>query len=230
MLELKRFKTEFKADLTKRTVEAYASTFDNIDGNDDVARKGSYLDTLKTDLPANQIKVKRNHQVIIGKPVHAEEDSTGLLTVSRFSETDLGNETLILVQDQALDELSIGFKALEKNYTTVGGRRVRELKRIKLYEWSFMDDVPANAQARVTEVKSLYDVSCVLDQMQSGIYALQRLASLPPEISARIAALIKDLESLPNEDPAEVAEAAAQINSLSALFTQFATSLRTANT
>lgn len=230
MLELKRCKTEFKADLAKRTVEAYASTFGNVDGNDDIAVKGSYADTLKTDLPANQIKVKRNHTTIIGKPLHAEEDSTGLLTVSRFSETDLGNETLILVQDQALDELSIGFKALDKNYTTMGGRRVRELKRIKLYEWSFMDDPPANTQARVTEVKSLYDVSCVLDQMQSGIYALQRLASLPPEITARIAALIKDLESLPNEDPAEIAEAAAQINSLSGLFTQFATSLRTANT
>lgn len=214
MLELKRHKTEFKADLTKREVEAYASTFGNVDGNDDVVLKGAYADTLKTDMPARQIKVKRNHQVIIGAPVHAEEDSTGLLTVSRISDTDLGNETLVLIQDGALDELSIGFKALEKNFAITDGRRVREVKRAKLYEWSFMDDIPANDRARVVSYKSLDDVMCVFDQMQSALWSLRNLASTPPEVLARLGQLMQDIESI--TESAEAEEESEQLAGISA--------------
>ncbi|HTE48253.1 MAG TPA: HK97 family phage prohead protease [Gemmatimonadaceae bacterium] len=230
-LERKVVSAEFKADVAKRRIEGYASTFGNVDGNDDIVLKGAYTRTLENDLPIGRIKVKRNHQVLIGKPEHAEQDSKGLLTVSRISDTDLGNETLILVQDGVIDEMSIGFKAEEKSYTTVEGKRVRELAGVKLYEWSFMDDVAANSQASVIGVKSLYDVSCVLDQMQSAVYALQRLASLPADVAARVAALVRDLQALPSVsgDAEYDARQAAQVASLSTLLSEFTNSLRTTN-
>lgn len=218
MLELKRHATEFKADLAKRQVTAYASTFGNVDGNDDIVVKGAYADTLTTDLPSKLIKVKRNHQLIIGKPIHAEEDSTGLLTVSQFSPVPLADETLALVQDEAITDLSIGFKTLERAMTTRDGRRVREVKRVKLFEWSFMDDIPANDRARVVNYKSLDDVLCVFDQMQSALWSLRNLARTPPEVLQRLLTLASDIEALTAS--ADTDADAQQMASLSTLLTE----------
>jgi HK97 family phage prohead protease len=224
-------RAEFKADLPKRRIEGYASTFGNIDGNNDIVLKGAYTRTLEHELPAGRIKVKRNHEALIGKPVHAEQDTKGLLTVSQISDTPLGNETLTLVQDGVIDEMSIGFFTEEKAYAQHDGKRVREIKAARLSEWSFMDDPAANRQAMVLGVKSLYDVSCVLDQMQGAVYALQRLASLPADVAERVAMLVRDLQKLPraDESPESIAAASAQITSLSSLLTDFTTSLRSSN-
>ena len=217
---------EFKADTAKRQITGYASVFGNVDGNDDIVLKGAYTRTLENDLPAGRIKVKRNHQYLIGKPIHAEQDSKGLLTVSQLSDTDLGNETLVLVQDGVIDEMSIGFRTEEKGYTTVEGRRVREIKAAKLYEWSFMDDKAANDLAQVVQVKSLADVSMVLYQMQDALAALRTLSYTPPEIAERLTALIADMQDVaaavePNDadDDAEAADA------LSGLLTAFRSTL-----
>lgn len=165
--------------------------------------KGAYARTLENDLPTGRIKVKRNHQFLIGRPVHAEEDTKGLLTVSEISKTPLGDETLILVQDGVIDEMSIGFRTEEKGYTTVDGRRVREIKAAKLREWSFMDDKAANDLAVVTglkslasECKSLSDVSDVLYQMQDTLSALRRLSYTPAHISKRLTALMTEMDDI----------------------------------
>lgn len=224
-------RAEFKADLPKRRIEGYASTFGNVDGNNDIVLKGAYTRTLENELPAGRIKVKRNHEALIGKPVHAEQDTKGLLTVSQISDTPLGNETLILVQDGVIDEMSIGFYPEEKAYATHDGKRVRELKAVRLGEWSFLDDPAANRLATVISVKSLYDVSCVLDQMQGAVYALQRLSSLPADVAMRVAALVKDLQTLPaaEEDPEMIAAQQERIASISDLLARFTASLRSTN-
>jgi HK97 family phage prohead protease len=146
--------TEFKADSRRRQVVGYASTFGNVDLGGDVVLPGAYRKTLAEDLPAGRIKVKHNHERLIGMPVHAEEDSTGLLTISKIAPTDLGNETLILIEEGALDRMSIGYTAEEKRNTVRSGRSVRELVKIRLSEWSFLDVQPMNESARVVGLKA----------------------------------------------------------------------------
>lgn len=145
---------EFKADIRRRQIEGYASVFGNVDLAGDVVVPGAYRATIRDDMPAGRIKVKRNHDRLIGKPVHAEEDRTGLLTVSHISPTALGDETLALVEDGVIDCLSIGYVVEDKAFTTRGRRQVRELRGVRLLEWSFLDDPPANPEARVLGVKA----------------------------------------------------------------------------
>lgn len=217
--------TEFKADMQKRRIEGYASTFGNVDHGGDVVLPGAYTKTLAEDMPAGRIKVKRNHQIAIGKPVHAEQDQKGLLTVSQISDTPLGNETLTLVQDGVIDSMSIGYRAEEKAYGTRDGKKVRELKTLRLSEWSFLDEPPMNEDARVTGMKSLTDVSEALDDALRTIAALREFkdfASLDREILERIDTLAADVAELkaratPQDD--SLAAVAATLSDLTTLLT-----------
>jgi HK97 family phage prohead protease len=213
-LERKSVAAEYKADLTKREVTGYASTFGNIDRGDDRIIKGAYTKTLAHDFPAGQIKVRRNHDGVIGKPIHMEQDSKGLLTVSRISDTALGNETLCLVEDGVIDRMSIGYSPEEKRYVNEDGRKVRELVSVRLSEYSLLDQPPMNAEAAITGIKSLDDVMRVFDQMASALYSLRNLASVPPDVLARLGALMQDIETI--SDTADQSADQDQLASLSA--------------
>lgn len=227
LVERKSVPVQFKADAAKRQITGYASTFGNVDRVGDLVMPGAYTKTLAEDLPAGRIKVKRNHQALIGKPVHAEQDSTGLLTVSAISKTPLGDETLALVEDGVIDRMSIGYVPEQKRYAMQGDQKVRQLTTLQLFEWSFLDDPPANDAAVVVGVKSLADVSMVLYQMQDALCALRTLSYTPPEIAERLTALIADMQDVaaatePADDADDDAEAA---DALSGLLSAFRTTL-----
>ncbi len=133
-MERKAFATEFKVAGDGRTVEGYASTFGNIDAVGDIVVQGAYKRTLQNR--GDRIKVLRDHDQPIGVPIRASEDSTGLFTVSRISDTQLGNDTLTLLKDGVLDRMSIGYEPILKEQGQKDGKSVRFLKEIKLYEYS----------------------------------------------------------------------------------------------
>ncbi len=148
-MERKALPTEFKVSNDGRTVEGYASTFGNVDQVGDIVVAGAYKRTLNNNM--GRIKVLRDHEHPIGMPVKAFEDSKGLYTESRISDTQLGNETLTLLRDGVLDRMSIGYEPVAKEMGQHEGKQVRYLKEIKLYEWSIVT-FPANEQAAVTGI------------------------------------------------------------------------------
>lgn len=227
-LELKTVTAEYKVESGKRLITGYASTFGNVDHGSDVVLAGAFTKTLAEDLPAGRIKVKRQHEHLIGRPVHAEQDAKGLLTVSHISRTALGDETLILAEDGVLDRMSIGYHVEEKRSATRDGRKVRELKALRLSEWSIVEG-PMNDQAAITSVKSLYDVAYVLDRMSDALSHLRALSYTPPDIARRLTALIQELGTLPPSEPAAVTQpdpAAVELQQLLGEFTAYLTSSR----
>lgn len=64
----------------------------------------------------NRMKFAREHiklgGVLIGRATELREDRSGLVGHLRASKTEAGDETLTLVEDGALDELSVGFHAV----------------------------------------------------------------------------------------------------------------------
>lgn len=164
-MERKAFATEFKVSGDGRTVEGYASTFGNIDAVGDVVVSGAYKRTLAHRM--DRIKVLRDHEHPIGKPIEAVEDSKGLYTKSRISDTPLGNETLTLLKDGVLDRMSIGYEPVNKEHGEHEGKQVRFLKEIKLYEWSIVT-FPANDAAAVTAVKSVEELDRAFHDFKAG--------------------------------------------------------------
>lgn len=225
MLELKAVPAEYKVEGGKRLVTGYASTFDNVDQGSDVVLPGAFTKTLADDLPGGRIKVKRQHESLIGRPVHAEQDSKGLLTVSQISRTALGDETLILVEDGVLDRMSIGYRVEEKRSATRDGRKVRELKTLRLSEWSIVEG-PMNDAAVITGVKSLYDVAYTLDRMTEALAHLRSLSYTPPDIARRLTALIQELGTVPPPEPAAVPQPDPAADALRELLGEFTSFLK----
>lgn len=150
--EVKDFTFEIKQlDEEQRIFEGYASIFGNVDAYGDVVQEGAFKKTLQER--GDKVKILWQHDPTkpIGKLETAEEDSIGLKVKGKISETALGDEALQLMKDGVIDELSIGYDTIKKDFNEQGNRL---LKEVKLYEVSPVT-FAANSRAVVTNVKSV---------------------------------------------------------------------------
>ena len=112
--------------------------------------KGAFKNTLKEDgLPA--LLWQHIQKEVIGAYTEVREDSHGLYVKGKFTKgVQRGDEALLLLRDNALKGLSIGFqtKKSERDEDT----DERRLLEVKLFEISLVTH-PANPQAQVTSVK-----------------------------------------------------------------------------
>jgi HK97 family phage prohead protease len=159
-LNYQSFEAEFKANKRKRVIEGYASTFGNVDLGKDVVVQGAFEKTLQERLPKKQIKMLYGHRDPLGMPVMMKEDSRGLYVEGKVSETQLGNDTLALIEDEVINAMSIGYRTVKHEMDNESG--IRYLKELKLYEFSPVV-FPMNEEARISGVKSMpgYAGECV---------------------------------------------------------------------
>jgi HK97 family phage prohead protease len=159
----KVFKTEFKfsSDVDIYQVEAYASTFGNIDTGRDIVESGSFTKTLKENV--KRIKALFNHDwnQVVGKPIEIQEDSKGLYTKTQFVKTAKSQEIYELVKENIVNELSIGYDIVKSNYDKVN--KANHLRELKLYEYSFVT-FAMNEYAQVTQVK----FDNIIKELKSG--------------------------------------------------------------
>ena len=136
-----------ETDLEKREVIGravpYGDTIDIGGGSSERFVSGS------VDLDSH-VKLFRDHKDIIGKVQAMEEREDGLWIRAKVSNTKLGDETLALVKDGAINSFSIGFVPLvdEKQDRTIIRKKVK-LKEISLVAF------PAYENASVTEVREI---------------------------------------------------------------------------
>lgn len=184
---------EYQLDTKSMTFKGYASTFGNIDSDNDIIMPGAFTKSIKEAFPANKVKVLRDHiwENLIGKPGHMEQDSKGLFTETKLSKTTLGLDTMILLEDEVIDKMSIGFWIPQgKSFKRKDG--VKEISEVALMEYSLVT-FPANDQAAVTSVsKSMKqmleyakgDISEVVKQeLLQELDAIKSLLSNQPRLS-----------------------------------------------
>jgi hypothetical protein len=151
-MQVKAIPMEFKVDHSKRIVEGYASTFGNKDRVGDIVQPGAFTKTISERFNGGakkDIKVLWQHAHPIGLPIHMEEDSKGLYTVSRIAKTPQGDEAMTLAEEGIIDKFSIGYDIIKSDYQG----KDQLLQELKLYEYSLVT-FPANEEAGLTSVKS----------------------------------------------------------------------------
>jgi len=173
-MEHKTISFEIKAlDGDGRTLEGFCAAFGNIDQVGDVIHPGAFRKTLTER--GGRIKFLWQHDPTepIGRLVEAREDTGGLYVKAVISDTARGRDAIALLRDGAIGEMSIGYDAVKggTDYSkTPEGKSVRNLREIKLYEFSLVT-FPANEQAIVTALKQQDKMDFVSDDQRRAVFA-----------------------------------------------------------
>lgn len=140
---------EIKADDDARTVEGFASVFNNIDSYSDIVMPGAFAKSIVGRKPA--MLWQHNSDKPIGVWDEMEEQKKGLYVKGRILPTTHGNDAYTLVKNGAVSGMSIGYSA--KKWETDSTKGVRKLTEVELYEVSLVT-FPANEKAQITRVKA----------------------------------------------------------------------------
>lgn len=184
-LEVKKSFVEIKAidDSKNLIVEGYAATFGVQDSSGDIIEKGAFLNTI-VGASGKRIRLCYQHDLddVVGKIIELKEDNIGLYFKAKISNTALGKDLRVLIEDEAITELSIGYKSkvVEWNET----EQIRYLKEIELFEISFVSRA-ANPQAVVLNTEVKREGSKMTNQE-----LIQQFNELKKEIEKRVLLLI----------------------------------------
>jgi HK97 family phage prohead protease len=134
-----------------RSIEGYAATYNNVDGQGDMILPGAFTASLAKRMP--KMLCQHDTDCVIGMWRQFADDGTGLKCQGDIAPTEDGNDTYTLLKMGALDSLSIGYTVVDAELTTIAGNTVRVLKQLDLWEVSIVT-FPANEQAKITGVKN----------------------------------------------------------------------------
>ena len=129
----------------------YAAATGNVDLGNDIIMKGAFSDWLKT-ADASRVRVLWNHDWDrpIGKNMAMTEDEKGLLVDGELLlDIKKAQETRTLIQNNAIDGLSIGYRVDDFSYDN----NVRVIKKLSVLEYSFVT-FAMNPNAIVNDMKS----------------------------------------------------------------------------
>lgn len=135
---------------------------------------------------AHRVKFTRDHMshggALIGRAMELRDDSAGLWGAWRVSDTPAGNETLELLRDGVLSELSIGFRTRQDRRLPNG---TMERVTAHLVEVSVVMEGAYGEGALVSAVRQIDDqrqavlAACTCGAASRADRARQILASLP---------------------------------------------------
>jgi len=180
----------------------YASVFGNVDDGGDIVEKGAFAKTIVEDFARIKILSQHNQcELPIGKPLELREDEKGLFIRGKISDTQKGRDIQTLLKDGVLNELSIGYDAVD--YAVDESTGIRHLKQIKLWEVSIVTWA-MNDQATIDNVKSMAEE--LKAEAKSGKMSHARLNALKPFIAVvrelvEILGPFLDPQSEPKPDP-----------------------------
>lgn len=152
-MELKHFAIEeLKAteDGDTRTIEGFASVFNNVDSYNDIVLPGAFAKTLKKNKSLPMLWQHDSGQVI-GTWDEMEERDRGLYVKGSIIDTTMGLDAYKLAKAGAVKGMSIGYSP--EKYEIDQDKDTRKLIEVKLWEVSLVT-FPANEKAQVTRVKS----------------------------------------------------------------------------
>lgn len=145
------------ASVFGRVVDAHIPT---------IMQRGAFTKTLQERRRAIPILWQHNPNQPIGKPVHLFESDEGLVLQAQISRTSLGKDALILMRDEVIRALSIGFQPVVFDFDEIEGVETRFIREARLTEISVVT-LGADANALISEVRSGF-VSGSLERYRAG--------------------------------------------------------------
>ena len=117
----------------------YAAAFNNVDLGGDRIVKGAFKRTINSS--KGRVPVLYQHREPIGQGLKAQEDNKGLLVKGQlFLEDEFpeARKAHKLVERGMIKHMSIGYEVMRQEFVREKGEIIRELKEIKLREYSLV--------------------------------------------------------------------------------------------
>lgn len=168
---------EVKVDRADRIVEGYFASFDTLDSDDDIIRKGSFARSIEAHGPASVGNRRIAHLAfhdltrMIGDIRKLEEDDIGLYFMSALGRDTEGNNALMRYEDGIIREHSIGFNYLEDGLEFVEGNEEKGTKGywnitdVKLWEGSYVTFGSNENTPNLSAIKSQADLNNELEKI-----------------------------------------------------------------
>lgn len=158
---LKGFTHEVKdLDESKGIVKAYANAYDNVDSDDDISAKGSFIKTASEGLKKLRVLYNHDRELKLGVPLEVNAtDPYGLLTTTQFNlqkslAKDAFTDIQLELKNGQQSDLSIGYSVVKRDQ-----KDKRIITEYKLFEYSFLSFLGANPNAIVLDAKGLRDLT-----------------------------------------------------------------------
>lgn len=173
----KTFKAIIKdVDVKKGIVEGYFNTWDIVDSDGDELIRGAFAKSILERGPGSASPrifhlLQHNSRQPLYRFKDADsikEDDTGLFFRSVVSKTTYGRDTLLLYNDEVINEHSIGFQIIKEE----AGEDHNKILEVKLWEGSTVT-WGANANTPVTDLKSL-DLKEIAEKFNDRINLLTK--------------------------------------------------------
>lgn len=152
-------------DGKKGIVSGYFASFNNVDSDGDIIRKGAFTKSIMEwgpDSTQPRIKHLQNHNVSqpLGKITGLNEDATGLNYESQIGSHALGQDFIKMVDSGLITEHSIGYQVMKQNqlqdyadYMKNPSAGMYELTDLKLWEGSSLTAWGSNDRTPLTGMK-----------------------------------------------------------------------------
>lgn len=166
----------------------YAAGILNIDRTGDMILPGAFAKTLPQFLKEGVVCWQHDWSTPIGSPVEASEDSYGLLTRSRISNTTAGRDCMTLIKDGVIKKMSIGYRVNDYEFVDRAG----------LLAWLGASNLSETKQASILQQYDSADLSelCMLKEVELFEYS-------PVSIPANPNAVITGAKGLPFAEHSE---------------------------
>lgn len=187
-MESKSIKFEVKdIDKSTRTIINRYAVFNNKDRDKDISRKGMTLKSVTESFDDVRFFLNHEKTQAPGVPVKMWEQEDGAYSESKCGTHTLGNDVLIMADEGIIKAASFGYEVVKSNKMADG---IRELKEVKVWEYSLLTHWGANPLAGPTSVtKEFNPVSFVkslstteqdvfLQLVQGDNMAIQQLVEL----------------------------------------------------
>lgn len=154
-----------------RTAVLAHAVYDVIDRLGDISRKGMFN---KSWQEYKSIDFLFNHKTdqIPGNVNRTWEDEQKAYTEVKFGDWTLGNDVMNMADAGVLRGVSFGYVVQKKNFITVKGKKVRELKEVFHGETSVLTNYPANPLAGVVTLTK--DANGILLELKEHIELMEK--------------------------------------------------------
>lgn len=144
--------------------EGYASVFDVVDGDGDVVLQGAFKGALAAGPRPAMYFNHRKFEIPVGKWLHLEEDSRGLLARGELTPRQSTSEDLkAALEHGTVTGLSVGMLVDKSGLGVRAGGQGREFRAVKVLREISLCTTPANDQAHIDSMKGLDGVETIRD-------------------------------------------------------------------